>query len=101
MNQSNNTSIIIYKNTNNSVSIITPTMEALAIASIKEVAEKDVPFGLPYWVTRVSSVPTDRTFRDAWEIDESFGAPDGFGGESNEFSNTILVTHFGGTDDSN
>ena len=101
MNQINDTIIIIYKNTNNSVSIITPTTEVIAIASVQEVAEKDVPFGLPYWITEASSVPTDRTFRDAWEVDESFGAPDGFGGESNEFSNTVLTAYFGGSNDSN
>lgn len=99
MNYIDDTNVIVYKNINNSVSIITPTKEALAIASLHEVAEKDVPFGLPYWITDVSTIPTDRTFRDAWEIDESFGAPDGFGGDSNEFSNALLTNYLGVNND--
>lgn len=82
---------IIYKNTDNSISIITPTEEALSFATIQQIAEKDVPFQLPYWIVEDSVIPTDRTFRNAWEIDESFGEPDGFGGESNEFDAELLA----------
>lgn len=71
---------IIYKNESGGVSIITPTDEALSFATIEAIAEKDVPHNLPYWIVPTSDIPTDRTFRNAWEIDESFGEPDGFGG---------------------
>ena len=31
------------------------------------VAAKDVPAGKPFKIVNVSEIPTDRTFRDAWE----------------------------------
>lgn len=86
---------IIYKNNNNSVGVLIPTNEALSFATLLEVAEKDVPHNLPYWIVPTSDIPTDRTFRSAWEIDESFGEPDGFGGESNEFESELLAKYKG------
>ena len=82
---------IIYKNEDNSIGIITPSDEALSFATIEQIAEKDVPHNLPYWIVEDSVIPTDRTFRSAWEIDESFGKPDGFGKESNEFTDEQLL----------
>lgn len=81
---------IIYKNNNNSVAILIPTSETLSFATIEQIAEKDVPHNLPYWIVPTNDIPTDRTFREAWEIDESFGEPDGFGGENNEFDEELL-----------
>lgn len=92
---------IIFKNKDNSIGIITPTDEALSFATIEQVAEKDVPFELPYWIVDASSIPTDRTFRSAWEIDESFGDPNGFGGQSNEFDDDLLKSYYGGLNDKN
>lgn len=86
---------IIYKNQDNSVSILIPSQEALSFATLLDVAEKDVPHSLPYWIVPTSDIPTDRTFREAWEVDESFGEPDGFGGESNEFDADILQKYLG------
>jgi len=34
------------------------------------VAAKDVPAGKPYKIVDVSNIPTDRTFRGAWEYKE-------------------------------
>ena len=85
---------IIFKNKNNSIGIITPTDEALSFATIEQIAEKDVPHDLPYWIVEDSIIPTDRTFRSAWEIDESFGEPDGFGGENNEFDAELLRKYY-------
>ncbi len=34
------------------------------------VAAKDVPAGKPYKIVDVSNIPTDRTFRGAWEYQE-------------------------------
>ena len=62
---------IIYKNLNGGVSIITPTPEALKHMTINEIALKDVPTGLPFAIIEDSEIPTDRTFRDAWTIDEA------------------------------
>ena len=92
---------IIFKNQDNSIGIITPTNEALSFATIEQIAEKDIPHNLPYWIVPTSDIPTDRTFRNAWEIDESFGEPDGFGGESNEFDDELLKAYYGELDDSN
>lgn len=84
---------IIFKNSDNSIGIITPTSEALSFATIEQVAEKDVPYNLPYWIVEDSLIPTDRTFRNCWEIDESLGEPSGFGGESNEFDAELLAEY--------
>lgn len=54
---------IIYPNDNGGVCIIIPT-ESI------EFAMKDIPKGKPYKIVDVSDVPTDRTFRDAWEYAE-------------------------------
>ena len=85
---------IIYKNQDNSVLILVPTQEALRFATIEQIAEKDVPHSLPYWIVPTSDIPIDRTFRNAWEIDESFGNPDGFGGENNEFDDKLLAKYY-------
>jgi hypothetical protein len=61
---------IIYKNPDNSVSIIIPTDEALQSMTIEQIARKDVPTGLKYKIVDVSEVPSDREFRNAWTIDE-------------------------------
>ena len=92
---------IIFKNKDNSIGIITPTNEALSFATVSQVAEKDVPFNLPYWIVDDSVIPTDRTFRSAWEIDESLGEPNGLGGESNEFDDELLKAYYGDLNDSN
>lgn len=85
---------IIYKNQDNSVSILIPTSEALSFVTIEQIAEKDVPHNLPYWIVNTSDIPESRTFRGAWEIDESFGEPDGFGGENNEFDAELLANYY-------
>ena len=59
---------IIYPNDNGGVSIIIPTSECGL--TIEEIAAKDVPQGKPYKIVDVSDIPTDRTFRNAWEYAE-------------------------------
>jgi hypothetical protein len=90
---------IIFKNKDNSVSILIPTSEALSFATIEQIAEKDVPTNLPYWIVPTSDIPTDRTFRGAWEWDETIKA-DGIGGESNEFDDDLLKAYYGELNDS-
>lgn len=55
---------IIYKNETGGVSIVIPADCGL---SIEEIAAKAVPDGTQYKIVNVSEIPTDRTFRDAWE----------------------------------
>ena len=62
---------IIYTNEDGGVSIVIPTDEALSIMTIDEIAKKDVPTGVKYKIVEDSEIPTDRTFRDAWTIDEA------------------------------
>ena len=92
---------IIFKNKDNSIGIISPSDEALSFAAIEAIAEKDVPHNLPYWIVEDSVIPENRTFRSAWEIDESMGKPTGFGGESNEFDDELLKAYYGELNDSN
>jgi hypothetical protein len=61
---------IIYKNPDNSVSIIVPTQEYLETHTIEQLALKDVPANTPYKIVDVSQIPSDRTFRNAWEYVE-------------------------------
>jgi hypothetical protein len=61
---------IIYKNPDNTVSIIVPTQEYLETHTIEELALKDVPANTPYKIVDVSEIPSDRTFRNAWEYVE-------------------------------
>jgi hypothetical protein len=76
--------LIIYPNDNGGVVILTPTPECLQTRTIEEIAAKDVPAGVPYKIINASDLPTDRTFRNAWEA--QIDTPDGVGAESNEFS---------------
>jgi len=86
---------IIYKNLDSSIAIITPTQEALSFASLAQIAEKDVPYSLPYWIVEDSIIPTDRTDRNRWTLDTYVGNPHGFGGESNEFDAELLAKYRG------
>jgi predicted acetyltransferase len=62
---------IIYKNLDNTISIIIPTDEALQFMTIEQIAKKDVPTGYKYKIVNVSEIPSDREFRNAWTIDEA------------------------------
>lgn len=62
---------VIYKNLNGTVSILVPTPEILKTKTVDEVAKKDIPKGLKYKIVEDSEISSDRTFRNAWTIDES------------------------------
>ena len=53
-----------------SLNIITPTQDALSFMTIEEIAKKDVPTGHKYKIINKSELPSDRTFRNAWTINE-------------------------------
>jgi hypothetical protein len=76
---------IIYKTDDGGVAVIVPTDEALRSHSIQEIAEKDVPAGKPFKIVDVSDIPSDRTFRNAWEADEA-DLTDGVGADRSTFS---------------
>lgn len=56
---------IIYPTPDGGVAIIVPASDCGL--TIEEIAAKDVPTGVEYKIIDVSEVPTDRTFRNAWE----------------------------------
>lgn len=58
---------IIYPTDDGGVAVIIPAPEYLETHTIEELALKDVPNGKPYKIVDVSTIPTDRTFRNAWE----------------------------------
>lgn len=75
---------IIYQTDEGGVAVIVPTEEAFEQYGIEAIALKDVPAGKPFKIVDVADIPSDRTFRAAWEVDPSV-LTDGVGAESNEF----------------
>jgi len=56
---------VIYPTDDGGVAIIVPAVECGL--TIEQIAAKDVPAGKEYKIVDVSDIPTDRTFRNAWE----------------------------------
>jgi hypothetical protein len=56
---------IIYPTDNGGVAIIIPAPDCGL--TIEQIAAKDVPQGKPYKIVDVTDIPSDRTFRNAWE----------------------------------
>ena len=106
--------VIIYKTDTGGVAIVRPTDDAVQIYGIEAIAAKDVPgpktiydvpTGVfetdedtgenyevmgprvktyPYKIVDAADIPSDRSERNAWTVDEA-DLTDGIGGESNEF----------------
>jgi hypothetical protein len=57
---------IIYPTDDGGVAIIVPAPDCGL--TIEQIAAKDVPAGKSYKIVDVSDIPTDRTFRNAWEM---------------------------------
>lgn len=58
---------IIYQNDEGGACVIIPAPGY----DVAQVAAKDVPTGKPYKIVDVSEIPTDRTQRNAWTVDEA------------------------------
>jgi hypothetical protein len=58
---------IIYQSDDGGVCIIVPSPDCGL--TIEQIAAKDVPAGKAYKIVDVSDIPTDRTFRNAWEME--------------------------------
>lgn len=56
---------IIYPTDDGGVAVIVPAPECGL--TIHEIAAKDVPAGKSYQIVDVADIPSDRTFRAAWE----------------------------------
>lgn len=71
--------VIVYQELNNPVSVLLPADCGL---SLQQIGEKDVPNGVKFWIVDSSFLPTDRTLRNAWELDTTtLGAESGIGGK--------------------
>jgi hypothetical protein len=75
---------IIYRQDNGIVAIVRPAPEYVEQYGIEAIALKDVPHGKPYKIVDAADLPTDRTYRNAWTVNEA-DLTDGVGAESNEF----------------
>jgi hypothetical protein len=64
---------IIYPTDDGGVAVIVPAPEWLAENSIEALAAKDVPEGKPHKIVSVDDIPSDRTFRAAWEYADDQG----------------------------
>ena len=61
---------IIYPTDDGGVAIVVPSPEALETMTIEEIVTRSVPTGKPFKIVDVADIPTDRTFRNAWEYTE-------------------------------
>lgn len=59
---------IIYPTDEGGVAVIVPAPDCGL--TIEEIAAKDVPAGNPFKIVDVADIPSDRTFRAAWEYSE-------------------------------
>ena len=60
---------IVYINDGGGITILVPAPNC--DLSIDEVAKKDVPTGSKYKIVDTTGISSDRSFRDAWYVDES------------------------------
>jgi hypothetical protein len=75
---------IIFLQDNGVVAVLIPTPEALEQHGIMAIAIKDVPYGKKFKIIDAADIPSDRSERDAWTVDEA-DLTDGVGGVSSEF----------------
>jgi hypothetical protein len=80
---------IIYPTDEGGVAVISPSPEAIEEYGIEAIALKDVPAGKPFKIIDTADVPSDRMFREAWEVD-TIALTDGVGSESNEFAKEVI-----------
>ena len=69
---------IVYNQDNGIAAVIIPCGAGCVINpdteeffTMEEIAKKDVPTGKKYKIVDVSGISSDRSFRDAWTVDES------------------------------
>jgi hypothetical protein len=82
---------IIYNQDNGVVAIVIPTQEALEKYGIMAIAIKDVPTGKPFKIVDAADIPSDRSERDSWTVDDA-DLTNGVGGVSSEFIVPMKLT---------
>jgi len=75
---------IIYQQEDGSVAVIIPAPEAVATYGIEAIALKDVPSGKPFKIVSEADIPSDRSYRNSWTVDEA-DLTDGVGAAGNTF----------------
>lgn len=58
---------IIYQSSDGGVHVVIPNPTSLL--SLEQIAAKSVPTGTPYRIINTKELPTDRFFRNAWEVE--------------------------------
>lgn len=74
------TQVIVWKQDNGVAAIFHPTQEAIVSLGMKEIASRIVPKNKPYKFIDASDIPSDRSMRNAWTIDDA-DLIDGIGGQ--------------------
>lgn len=59
---------VIYPTPDGGVAILVPIPDCGL--TLDEIIAKDIPPGVPYKIVDAADIPTDRTFRNAWEYTE-------------------------------
>ena len=73
---------IIYQEFGMPVSIVIPCDNSI---SAIEIGKKDVPGGVKFWIVDELEIPSDRSFRDAWDLDvNALGKESGIGSKKTE-----------------
>ena len=65
----NSDSRILFKQEDGTVAIVSPSDNC--DLTVEQIAIKDVPKGCKFKIVPTSDIPTDRTFRNAWVVDEN------------------------------
>ena len=65
----NSDSRILFQQEDGTVAIISPSDNC--DLTLEQIAKKDVPKGFKYKIVSSTDVPTDRSFRNAWVVNES------------------------------
>ena len=79
---------ILYKQSNGVVCVVVPAPKILLeinpdteqLWTVEDIAKKDVPTGYKYKIVDVTDVSADRSFRNAWTVDEA-DLTDGIGAD--------------------
>ena len=72
---------IVYNNEFGTITVLIPSSNCQR--TIEDIAAKDVPQGRKYKIVDAADIPTDKSFRNAWTVDES-DLTDGVGDERGE-----------------
>ncbi|MGY5721613.1 hypothetical protein ACXHQT_02535 [Vibrio cincinnatiensis] len=76
--------VVIYKQDDGTISVLSPTPEYLERYSILDIAVKDVPSGKPFKIVEESDFPSDVP-QEFWDVEDK-DLNDGIGGSGNEFN---------------